>query len=440
MTDPVIRVENLGKRYRIGERQSYLALRDVLARAVSAPVRLFQGRKPALPNGDPTHIWALKDVSFDVHQGEVVGIIGRNGSGKTTLLKILAQVTRPTEGHAQVRGRVGSLLEVGTGFHGELTGRENVFLSGAILGMTNAEILRKFDEIVAFAEVEKFLDTPLKHYSSGMQMRLAFSVAAHLEPEILLVDEVLAVGDAAFQKKCLGKMEHVATEGRTVVFISHNMQAVQQLCGRCLLMSNGEVVQQGRVGDCIQSYLRTGRDQSREVGWASLSLSSGIRRRGTGAARFESAELMSLHGEHVSQVYFGQPVVVRLSVWASRRLPNVIVGFSFVAADGAELQGTAAHDGGVTAGLRPGLQAFECCIDPMLLTPGRYFFRAAIFSSLEEYEHVYEFLPFDVVPCGEGAPDRVPSGHYVGYVYHPYKWREVPLEAKVIGAESTIGE
>ncbi|MGB9487788.1 MAG: ABC transporter ATP-binding protein, partial [Terriglobia bacterium] len=222
MSDVVIHVENLGKRYRIGERERYLALRDILARAVAAPARLFRPRKPSSPNGDPTHIWALKDVCFEIRQGEVLGIIGRNGAGKTTLLKILARVTYPTQGFARVRGRMGSLLEVGTGFHPELTGRENVFLSGAILGMGKAEIQRKFDEIVAFSEVEKFIDTPLKHYSSGMQMRLAFAVAAHLEPEILLVDEVLAVGDISFQRKCLGKMSNVARAGRTILFVSHN--------------------------------------------------------------------------------------------------------------------------------------------------------------------------------------------------------------------------
>ncbi len=257
MSDIVIHVENLGKRYRIGERESYLALRDVLARAVSAPVRLFTARKPASPNGDPTHIWALKDVSFEVRQGEVVGIIGRNGSGKTTLLKILAQVTKPTEGRAQVRGRVGSLLEVGTGFHPELTGRENVYLSGAILGMSKAEIQRKFDEIVAFAGVSKFVDTPVKHYSTGMYLRLAFAVAAHLETEILFVDEVLAVGDLEFQKKCLAKMGQVSREGRTVVFVSHNLAAVNTLCNRAVLLDGGKIQALGGPSEIIDLYMRT---------------------------------------------------------------------------------------------------------------------------------------------------------------------------------------
>jgi lipopolysaccharide transport system ATP-binding protein len=254
MSDIVIRAENLGKRYRIGERQKYLALRDVLARAISAPARLFRARSPASANGRPSHIWALKDVCFEVRQGEVVGIIGRNGAGKTTLLKLLARVTRPTEGRAQVKGRVGSLLEVGTGFHYELTGRENVFLSGAILGMHKKEIERKFDEIVEFAEVGEFIDTPLKRYSTGMQTRLAFSVAAHLEPEILLVDEVLSVGDLQFQKKCLGKMGDVAKTGRTILFVSHQMNQIRRLCGRVLWVDGGRIRQTGPTAEVVSSY------------------------------------------------------------------------------------------------------------------------------------------------------------------------------------------
>src|SRR6266576_2477898 len=226
-----IRGEKLGKRYRIGERQRYLALRDVLTQTAKVPLRLFRAGAPKSSSNGAGHIWALKDASFEVREGEVVGIIGRNGAGKSTLLKILARVTKPTEGFAKVHGRLGSLLEVGTGFHSELTGRENVYLSGAILGMKKREIVHKFDEIVAFAEIEKFIDTPLKHYSTGMQMRLAFAVAAHLEPEILVVDEVLAVGDIEFQKKCLGKMSEVSRrQGRTVFLVSHNLAAVRSLC------------------------------------------------------------------------------------------------------------------------------------------------------------------------------------------------------------------
>jgi lipopolysaccharide transport system ATP-binding protein len=254
MTDTVIRVENLSKRYRIGQREGYLTLRDTLARFL----HLRRGGLLSAVSGQPPtggHIWALKDVSFEVKRGEVVGIIGRNGAGKTTLLKILSRITEPTEGYAEVIGRIGSLLEVGTGFHPELTGRENIYLNGAILGMKKKEIDRKFDEIVAFAEIEKFLDTPVKYYSSGMYVRLAFAVAAHLEPEILLVDEVLAVGDAAFQKKCLGKMGDVAREGRTVLFVSHNMRAILQLCKRTIWLDEGIIRSNGRSDNVVREYL-----------------------------------------------------------------------------------------------------------------------------------------------------------------------------------------
>ena len=275
----VIRVEGLGKRYRIEQGARHTTLRNLIGDALRVPARLFTGSShgsndgpsAGSPAGDVTSgggmasseigrsrfIWALKDVNFEVRQGEVVGLIGRNGAGKSTLLKILARITRPTEGHAEIHGRVGSLLEVGTGFHGELSGRENVYMSGAILGMRKAEIDRKFDEIVAFSEVERFLDTPLKHYSSGMQMRLAFAVAAHLEPEILFVDEVLAVGDAAFQKKCLGKMSDVAQHGRTIIFVSHNVAAVTRLCGRCMLMDAGRILKDARTHEVMNTYLRS---------------------------------------------------------------------------------------------------------------------------------------------------------------------------------------
>jgi len=248
MSEAVIHAEGLSKRYRIGERERYYALRDVLARAFLAPFRRSRGPRDA---GD---LWALRDVTFDVAQGEVVGLIGRNGAGKTTLLKILSRITRPTAGFAEIRGRVGSLLEVGTGFHPELTGRENVYLSGAILGMKNSEIARKFDEIVSFAGVERFIDTPLKHYSTGMQMRLAFAVAAHLEPEILLVDEVLAVGDLEFQKKCLGKMQDVSKSGRTIVFVSHNITAISTLTNRTLLLDGGGVDFDGDTYQALGRY------------------------------------------------------------------------------------------------------------------------------------------------------------------------------------------
>lgn len=262
---PIIRIDHLSKHYRIGERRGHTSLREALASAVRAPLRGLRGT-----NGHPNTIWALNDVSFAVSPGEVVGIIGRNGAGKSTLLKILSRITRPTKGRVALNGRVGSLLEVGTGFHSELTGRENIFLNGAILGMTKQEIKAKFDEIVAFAETGQFLDTPVKHYSSGMTVRLAFAVAAHLEPEILIIDEVLAVGDIAFQKKCLGKMNEVARHGRTVLFVSHDLSAINALCGRAILLHEGSLVMDGPTRDVTTHYLDTTNKLYSPITWADL--------------------------------------------------------------------------------------------------------------------------------------------------------------------------
>src|SRR5215469_15882031 len=276
MTTTVIHAEKLSKRYRLGERERYYALRDVLARAVRSPLSFLR-------RSQPETFWALQEVSLNVCQGEVLGLIGRNGAGKTTLLKILSRITLPTSGWAEIHGRVGSLLEVGTGFHPELTGRENTFLSGAILGMSKAEIARKFDEIVTFAELEKFIDTPVKHYSSGMYVRLAFAVAAHLEPEILLVDEVLAVGDINFQKKCLGKMGDVARAGRTIVLVSHNMAAINSLCSRCIVLQGGRISFDGATDRALERYYAESLVKLRDC--------SDLRsapRTGNGKARFSS--------------------------------------------------------------------------------------------------------------------------------------------------------
>jgi lipopolysaccharide transport system ATP-binding protein len=278
----VIRAEGLGKKYLIGhaaERERYVALRDVMARSARGlwrkTVDMARGR--AIVGGDTVEeFWALKDVSFEVEPGEVLGIIGRNGAGKTTLLKILSRITEPSAGRVTIRGRVASLLEVGTGFHPELTGRENIYLIGAILGMTRAETRRKFDEIVAFATVEKFLDTPVKRYSTGMSMRLGFAVAAHLEPEILVVDEVLAVGDAEFQKKCLGKMSEVASGGRTVLFVSHNMSAIENLCPRSIHLISGAIVANGKTSEIVRAYLSGYRAQTRAAHRQRRKLQGGL--------------------------------------------------------------------------------------------------------------------------------------------------------------------
>jgi len=246
---PIVEVNHLYKKYQIGEKQPYYSLRDSIVNFVRSPIRSINKLRK-------NEFWALKDISFKVMPGEVMGIIGRNGAGKSTLLKILSQITPPTKGEITLRGRVASLLEVGTGFHPELTGRENIFLNGAILGMKRAEIKRKFNQIIEFAEIQKFLDTPIKHYSSGMYTRLAFAVAAHLEPEILLIDEVLAVGDIQFQKKCLGKIQNISREeGRTVLFVSHNLQSIEQLCAKCILLEKGQVKMNGETKSVIAKYL-----------------------------------------------------------------------------------------------------------------------------------------------------------------------------------------
>lgn len=279
MSDIAIKVQNLSKQYQLGEHQQgyYKTLRESVMNSLTAP---FRRRPSAVRRPLSDTIWALKDVSFEIKQGEVVGIIGPNGAGKTTFLKILSRITEPTQGRAEISGRVGSLLEVGTGFHPELTGGENIYLNGAIIGMKKIEIKEKFDQIVAFAEIEQFVDTPVKRYSSGMYVRLAFAVAAHLEPEILLVDEVLAVGDAAFQKKCLGKMGDVARQGRTVLFVSHNMAAVQSLCMRGLLLEEGRIKYDGQSDETIRRYAET---------WSkgkSQSLKDRTDRSGNGKVRF----------------------------------------------------------------------------------------------------------------------------------------------------------
>jgi ABC-type polysaccharide/polyol phosphate transport system ATPase subunit len=382
MSDIVIRAENLGKRYRIGERERYLALRDVLTRAFSIPSRLLRSRKPSFPNGDDSHIWALKDVSFEISQGEVVGMIGRNGAGKSTLLKILARVTKPTGGCAEIRGRMGTLLEVGTGFHPELTGRENTFLSGAILGMSKTEIHRKFDEIISFAEVEKFIDTPLKHYSSGMQMRLAFAVAAHLEPEILLVDEVLSVGDLEFQKKCLGKMGEVARGGRTIIFVSHQMNQIRRLCDRVLWIDAGQLRCQGLTGQITAQYEaassgRSNLQEGRDI--------SGVK------AYHENWEILEPPGESPNIFNSFGPIAVRFTLKVMQPLRNVQHGIFLYSADRQLLWGT------VVNGLQllAGRQALMHKLPILPLRPGAYTWRVNLYDEdglIDDWECLPELV------------------------------------------------
>lgn len=302
----IIRVEDLCKQYRIGAANAYPdTLREVLTGALRAPFRRNDGRKDLSTDGSGDTFWALKHVGFEVAPGEIVGIVGRNGAGKSTLLKVISRITEPTKGRIRIYGTVASLLEVGTGFHPELSGRENIFLNGAVLGMKRAEIARKFDEIVAFAELEKFIDTPVKRYSSGMYVRLAFAVAAHLEPDILIIDEVLAVGDAAFQKKCLGKISAVALQGRTVLFVSHNMVAVKSLCTRAILLQFGLLVEDGDPARVVNQYLGAGRVSRAETVWADPMLAPG-----TTAFRLHSVRVRNNAGEITSELSTREPFSV----------------------------------------------------------------------------------------------------------------------------------
>jgi lipopolysaccharide transport system ATP-binding protein len=322
MTETAIHVQHLSKQYRIGKLlNGYSTLRETLTETLSLPLRwagdLLNGRTGK--DGNPQDvILALNDVSFRVKPGEVVGIIGRNGAGKSTLLKILSQITEPSDGIAEIEGRVASLLEVGTGFHPELTGRENLYLNGAILGMTAAEIERKFHEIVAFAGVEKFIDTPVKHYSSGMCVRLAFAVAAHLEPEIMIIDEVLAVGDAVFQKKCLWKMEGVAKQGRTVLFVSHNMLAVQSLCHRVIWLHDGRIVQDGRPAEVISQYLKMSASALTEQVWTDMRTAPGNEK-----VRLRKIVAQGLDPSEPQQIAMEKPFTIQIEFW--NRCPSAVL-------------------------------------------------------------------------------------------------------------------
>jgi lipopolysaccharide transport system ATP-binding protein len=328
MADSIIKVENLSKRFIISheERESYTSLRDVITRKVKRTFSFGEKKTVAPPSTE--EFWALKDLDFEIKQGDCVGIIGRNGAGKSTLLKILSRITEPTSGRVTINGRVASLLEVGTGFHPELTGRENIYLNGAILGMSRAEIRRKFDEIVAFAEVERFLDTPVKRYSSGMYVRLAFAVAAHLEPEILIVDEVLAVGDAQFQKKCLGKMEDVSkNEGRTVLFVSHNIAVVKSLCTSAILLKNGLVQSSGDMEEVIKHYLLTDSIETK----ISNELGKISNRTGNGEIKFSRFCFLNRDYQPISCPVSGSKLTIRLffSSKENRVYKNCRIGIAF---------------------------------------------------------------------------------------------------------------
>lgn len=319
MSVQAVKVNKLGKRYQLGQYVSYRSLRESLTNVVTAP---FRRRRDKAEKPEDEYIWALRDISFDLEEGEVLGVIGRNGAGKSTLLKVLTRVTTPDEGYAEVRGRVGSLLEVGTGFHPELTGRENIYLNGAVLGMRKKEIDRKFDEIAAFSGVEQFLDTPLKRYSTGMQVRLAFSVAAHLEPDILLIDEVLAVGDYEFQQKCFGKMKEVGTQGRTVLVVSHQMNNIASMCSRTILLDQGHLIMDGETNHVIERYISTVRQRSGEVVWDDPSTAPGNER-----VRLHAVRTLDASGRTSADLDVHGEMTIQISYWNYNSEKKPVVSF-----------------------------------------------------------------------------------------------------------------
>jgi len=393
MSDSIIKVEGISKQYRLGALHSYKTFRDALAGLFT-----FSSSRPANET-----IWALKDVSFEVKRGETLGIIGRNGAGKSTLLKILSRITEPTRGRVELRGRVGSLLEVGTGFHPELSGRENIFLYGAILGMTRLEVKRKFDEIISFAEMERFVDTPVKRYSSGMYMRLAFSVAAHLEPEILIVDEVLAVGDTAFQKKCLGKVGAVSREGRTVLFVSHNMGALETLCQRGILLEEGRNVFEGGIHETISKYLAKTYETAR-------SPLESCRRRGNGKVRAVGFHLESPAGEELKTVKSGAPVVFCFD-FENRALAageRVSVSFGVYTDREYALFHYYSHFSGVYFSDMPRRSTVRCALPALDLAPGGYLLSICTKSGGDTVDWPDVLLPVTVVGSdfyGTGDPN-----------------------------------
>ena len=395
MSEPSIAIEHVSKRFKIGAAHTgYSTLRDRFS-------GLF--RRRAAGEHDATELWALRDVTFDIAEGEALGMIGHNGAGKSTILKILSRITEPTEGKITIRGRVGSLLEVGTGFHPELTGRENIFLNGAILGMTRAEIRRNFDAIVAFAEIERFLETPVKRFSSGMYVRLAFAVAAYLTPEVLLVDEVLAVGDVNFQRRCLGRMGEVARSGRTVVFVSHNLASIERLCERTVLFSAGRVLKHGATSEVIAYYVS---DRGKES--ASADLSDFPDREGTGRAHITALQLLSEGGEPIDVVEFGQSFAVRITYRAFERVESPFFAVGLLNEKNERLVLAATLEAGLVVEAIEGDGFIDCYFQSPNLLPGVYYLEAWITD--ETRMHFADRLrmvgKFEIV-VGENARDNV---------------------------------
>jgi lipopolysaccharide transport system ATP-binding protein len=406
--ESIIKVDGVSKRYRVGQGKRYGSLRESIADKFKAPIRSLNR------GGRDSDFWALRGVGFEVHPGEVLGLIGSNGAGKSTLLKILSRITRPTTGRIELGGRVGSLLEVGTGFHPELTGRDNIFLNGAILGMRRAEIVSKFDEIVDFSGVEKFIDTPVKRYSSGMYVRLAFAVAAHLQPEILLIDEVLAVGDAEFQKKCLGKMGDVARAGRTIVFISHNLTAIESLCDRCLLMRDGRIVASGATYEVIGGYMAS--MVQGESGMVSLLNHPG--RTGGSDRSMTSVTLAADGAEPAVTVRMGGRLEVKVT-FKSARPVSPVIGMVIKNSHGVAIFGVNnKFIGGYQFERRTTSGTISCTVSDLPLLPGNYSIDLYFGDSVNDVDTVCDAISVEVLPADVfGTGQLPPSGS--GIIYWP---------------------
>jgi len=420
MSNPVIRVERLSKKYEIGlAKPRHDTLRDQFAESFKGLFRRH-GASAAGGGHDKT-FWALRDVSFNVEAGDVVGIIGRNGAGKSTLLKILSRITKPTTGHAEIHGRVGSLLEVGTGFHPELTGRENIFLNGAILGMKKQEIARKFDDIVAFADVEKFIDTPVKRYSSGMYVRLAFGGAAHLEPEVLIVDEVLAVGDFAFQKKCLGRMSEVADQGRTVLFVSHNLAAVENLCNKVIMLDKGQTVFAGTPAEVIDAYLKSLSDRSADSEVALIDLTRASSRPANFRQLLRSLEFLSDEDSAVSGcVKLGSPLKIHVTFNLEVATPHLEVTLIFQNALGQRILGVSStHQPDPPGADRTGEHTMVCDIPSLPLVPGEYHVMVSLDVDGANVDRVEDAARISVV---DGDYYGCGKARYLGYTVLPHRW------------------
>lgn len=408
--EPVIRIENVGKRYMISHQGAggNNTLRDAITNGVrSFGRRMFQSNRDIATDSREEEFWALRDVSFEVEQGQVVGIIGRNGAGKSTLLKVLSRITEPTAGRISIRGRVASLLEVGTGFHSELTGRENIFFNGSVLGMRKEEIKRKFDEIVAFSEAEKFLDTPVKRYSSGMYVRLAFAVAAHLEPDILIVDEVLAVGDAAFQKKCLGRIGDIASkEGRTILFVSHNMGSIQSLCDKTIWLNAGKLMENGATQNIVQSYLQSSTPEE------SFPLDQRQDRTGNGEVRLTSVRIESIDSDKV--IYSGSCLKITIGYRSKKEIlfPSFWIDIFDYTGNSGLFRMTSQWTESIPDSLPP--QGYVTCVtEPIHLTPGRCHLSLCVQKGSVTADYVKYAAVFNVEDDNFDGSGNVPSRNWM---------------------------